>query len=203
MFKASADRTDASPMRSRIATRAVPLFAVALLALVAAACSPAPGTTLVDGGDYEIGVTVPSQQITNEFELPLGLGTCVTAVTTPEVDVPGTTVRLPAFELDAETMSVTLPEVSVRLPRSRVSAGTFSLTCLGHVIASIGVTIELDALVSVQSATLDVERGLVTLAEPTLTVTDAVATFAGMPEGTPPVPLDPIVLALPELEIKL
>lgn len=196
-------------MRSPIVAprRHTPLRAAALaviaLAAVAAGCTPAPGTNLIEGGKYVVEMSVPPQYISNDFELPLGLGTCTAAVTTPEVNIPGTTVELPPFEYDMGARTASIDEVSVQLPRSRVSAGSFSLTCGGQLVGSIGVSIEFDALASMQSATLELDTGTVTLDRPTISITGAEATFVGAPAGTPPVPLDPIVLEVPQFEIRL
>ena len=187
---------------NRRTIRAAALAAVVTMA-IAAGCTPAPGSNLMDGGEYVIAMSVPPQHISNDFELPFGLGTCSAAVTTPEVEIPGTTVELPPFEYDLGARSASIPGVSVQLPRSRVSAGSFSLTCNDQLIGSIGVSIEFDALASIQSATLDLESGQVTLDHPTVSVTGAEATFAGAPAGTPPVPLDPITIEVPQFEIRL
>ncbi len=182
--------------------RAAALAAVAIVA-VAAGCTPAPGTNLIDGGEYVVEMSVPPQHISNEFELFFGLATCTASVTTPEVHIPRTTVTLPPFVHDGDAGTATIPAVSVQLPRSRVSAGAFSLTCNDELIGSVGVAIEFDAVASVRSATLDLDTGMVTLDEPTISVTGAEATFAGAPVDAPPVPLDPITVAVPEFEIRL
>ncbi len=191
--------------RTRAPRTRVPRAALLALAAVAiaAGCTPAPGTNVIDGGEYVVAMSVPSQHITNDFELFFGLAICTASVTTPEVEIPGTTVELPPFEYDLDARTASIPAVSVQLPRSRVSAGSFSLTCNDQLIGTIGVSIEFDALASVQSATLDLDSGRVTLDRPTVSVTGAEATFAGAPAGAPPVPLDPITIDVPEFEIQM
>ncbi len=180
------------------------LLAVATMAVVVAAgCTPTPGSSVVDGGSYVVQVSIPPQYIANRFDLPFGLGSCTAAVTTPAVDIPGTTVELPPFEYELGATTAHLPAVSIELPRSRVSAGSFSLTCRDQLIGSIGVVIDFDAVASVSGATVDLETMQVTLDQPTLSVTDATAVFAGAPAGTQPVPLDPITLQIPEFRIQL
>ena len=115
----------------------------------------------------------------------------------------GTTVEVPPFEYDLDARTASLSEVSVQLPRSRVSAGSFSLTCNDQLIGTIGVSIEFDAVVSVRSGTLDLDSRVVTLDQPTVSITGAEATFAGAPAGTPPAPLDPITIEIPEFEIQV
>jgi len=180
------------------------LAAVVLtLAALGAACTPMPGTTWEDGGTYAVEVSIPSQEITNEFALPFWLGFCVATVTTPEVEIPGTTVEVPPFEYEMGATTATIPGVTVELPRSRVSAGSFSLSCNGHELGRVGISIEFDGVVGIQSATLDLETSGVTLHDPTLRVTDAEATFAGAPAGTPPVQLDPFTIQIPEFELRV
>ncbi|MHB1137668.1 MAG: hypothetical protein ACYC2O_01845 [Microthrixaceae bacterium] len=183
-------------MRNRIAA-IVALASVAVLA----ACTPSPGTTLEDGGTYVVEVSIPSQQVTNEFPLPFGLGSCVAAVNTPEVEIPGTTVEVPPFEYTVGSPTATIPEVSFELPRTRVSAGYFSLTCLGHELGRIGLSIEFDGVATIQSATLDIASHRVTLNDTTLQVNDAELTFPGAPAGTAPVQLDPFTLEIPPFQI--
>ena len=178
------------------------LIAIAVLA-VTAACTPTPGTNPVDGGSYVVEMSVPSQHFSNDFELFFGLAICTASITTPEIHIPGTTVEVPPFEYDLDARTASLAQVSVQLPRSRVSAGSFSLTCNDQLIGTIGVSIEFDAVVSVRSGTLDLDSRVVTLDRPTITVTGAEATFAGAPDGTPPAPLDPITIEVPEFEIRV
>ncbi len=195
-----APRSTNAPRRT--ARLAVAALAVALVS-VAAGCTAAPGTDLVNGGEYTIELSVPSQHVSNDFELFFGLAICSASITTPEVRIPGTTVEVPPFEYELGARTASIPEVSVQLPRSRVSAGSFSLTCNDQLIGTIGLAIEFDALVSVRSGTLDLETRVVTLDRPTITVTGAEATFAGAPVDAPPVPLDPITIELPEFEIRI
>jgi hypothetical protein len=181
------------------------ILATVVLALAAlmAACTPMPGTTLEDGGSYVVEVSIPSQEVTNEFPLPFGLGTCIAAVHTPEVAIPNTTVEVPPFEYEMGATHATIPGVTVELPRSRVSAGSFSVTCNGHELGRIGVSIEFEAVVEVRSATIELETSAVFLHDTTIDVTDAEATFAGAPAGTPPVQLDPFSVDIPEFEMWL
>ena len=182
-------------MRKRI----VAVLAVATVAVLAA-CTPMPGTTLEDGGTYVVEVSIPSQQVTNEFPLPFGLGSCVAAVNTPEVEVPGTTVEVPPFEYTPGAPTATIPQVTFELPRTRVSAGYFSLTCLGFELGRIGLSIEFDGVATIQSATLNMANNQITLNDTTLEVNDAEVTFAGAPAGTEPVRLDPFTLEIPPFQ---
>jgi len=181
--------------------RIVTIVALALAA-VATACTAMPGTTLEDGGTYAVAVSIPAQQVTNEFPLPFGLGSCTAEITTPAVEVPGTTVELPPFEYEVGDPTASIPGVAVELPRSRVSAGSFSLACNGHELGRIGVAIEFEGTATIQSATLHLDTRTLILADPVLEVRDAEATFDGAPAGTPPVPLEPFTLELPELIIR-
>jgi hypothetical protein len=181
--------------------RIVMIVALALAA-VATACTAMPGTTLEDGGTYAVEVSIPAQEVTNEFPLPFGLGSCIAAITTPEVDVPGTTVELPPFEYAPGDPTASIPAVTIELPRSRVSAGSFSLACNGVELGRIGVAIEFEGTATISSATLHLDTRTLILADPVLEVRDAEATFAGAPADTPPVPLEPFSLELPELIIR-
>ncbi len=178
---------------------------VAVLALVSAAvvaaCAPMPGTTLEDGGTYVVEVSIPSQEVTNEFPLPFGLGTCTSAVNTPQVEVPGTTVEVPPFEYTIGDPTATIPGVTFELPRSRIAAGSFSLSCLGHELGRIGLSIEFEGVVTTRSATVDLATRRVTVNDTTLEVRDAEVTFAGAPSGTPPVRLDPFTIEIPPFTI--
>lgn len=176
---------------------------VAAIALLGAACAPPPDAvaapSMFDGGTYEFEVVVESQTVTTEFSV-LGLTRCTTTAVTPSVDLRGTMTLAPA-ELPDGLTSVRIPSASVQIPRATVSAGSLSLSCDGHHIGTIGLSVQFSAAASVQSATLDTVARTVTLADPTLSITDALVTFTGAPAGTAPVPLDPITITVPTIDV--
>lgn len=188
-------------MRIRAGRRTAAVAAVAVLGVAGVACTPPPESEMFDGGTYPIEIEVAPQTVTNEFDL-LGLVQCSTTATTPEVDIDGSLTLAPA-ELSPDATQVTIPSASLALPASRVSVGSFSLTCDGEHVGTLGLVLEFSAAASVQTAVLDTEARTVTLTDPTLTVTDARVSFAGAPEGTPPVELDPIDVTVPTISVPL
>jgi hypothetical protein len=178
---------------------------IAAIALLSAACAPppdgAPEASMFDGGTYDVEVVVESQSISTEFTV-LGLTRCTTTAVTPAVDLRGTMTLAPAEMPDGLT-SVRIPSASVTIPRATISAGSLSLNCDGHHIGTIGLSVQFSAAASVQSATLDTVARTVTLADPTLSITDALVTFSGAPAGTAPVPLDPITVTVPTISVDL
>lgn len=177
--------------------------AVAALLLTAAACTPAPGTTLFEGGTYDIDVVIPPQSFSSTFDVFEGLGTCTVTATTPSVDIPDATLTLPPAELDLAQAVAVIPSAVVELPSATVSVGSVSLSCFGFHLFTVGFSISVEGSVSVQQATLDITTGKVVLADPTLTVTDAWVTFAGAPPEMEPVRLDPFTVTIPSIDVRL
>ena len=176
---------------------------IAAVALLSAACAPPPDGTpessMFDGGTYAIEVDVESQSHSVDYML-WDLIPCTTTVTSPAVDLDGTVTLAPAEMADGLT-SVRIPSASVQIPRATITVGSLSLSCDGHHIGSVGLTLQFSAAASVQSATLDTVAGTVTLADPTLTITDASVAFTGA--GLEPVQLDPITVTVPTISVDL
>ena len=172
--------------------------------LAVSACAPPPAAEAVDlfeGGTYPVEIVVAPQTVTTEFSL-FGLVSCTSTSVTPSVDVRGTLTVAPA-ELDPAITRVTIPGASLDLPGATVSAGSLSLTCDDTVLGTIGVSLQFDAAAAVRSVVLDTEAGTLSLAEPTLTLTEVRATFAGAPAGTAPTPLAPISVTVPSIDVEL
>lgn len=176
---------------------------IAAVALLSAACAPppdgAPEASMFDGGTYAIEVDVESQTHSVEYML-WGVVSCTTTVTSPAVDLSGTMTLAPA-EMPDGLSSVRIPSASVQIPQANISVGSLSLSCDGHHIGKVGLTLQFSAAASVQSATLDIVAGTVTLADPTLTITDASVAFTG--SGLEPVQLDPITVTVPTISVDL
>lgn len=184
--------------------RASVVAVIAAVAVVAAACAPPPEADVADwyeGGTYPIELVVEPQTVTTEFTV-FGLVECTSSAVTPSLDLRGTLTVAPA-QLDPAASSVVIPGATVELPGASVSAGSLSLTCNGTHIGTVGVSLAFDAAASVRSVVLDTQAGSLTLADPTLTLTDVRATFAGAPSGTEPLPLDPITVTVPTLDVAL
>lgn len=191
--------TARTPARRRGALTGA-VVATALL-LTAVACTPAPGTTLFDGGTYDIEVVIPSQSFSTTFDVFEGLGSCTTTATTPAVDIPDATATLPPAELDLAESTAVIPSAVIELPSATVSAGSLSLSCFGFHLLTIGFSVSVEGSVTVQQATLDLATGKVTLSDPTLTVTEAWVTFAGAPPEMEPVRLEPFTVTLPTIDV--
>jgi hypothetical protein len=172
-----------------------------VLALLAAACAPAPGDPgtpgdgTFGGGTYPIEVAVPAQTVTSTFDL-FGLGTCTTTTTTPSFRLPGT-ATLSAVEIDPDLTSVVVPEASIVLPGATVSAGSLALECFGVPLGSVGLAVDFDGAAEVRSARLDVATRTVTLTDPVVSITNASLTIGDLP----PVPIDPFTVTVPTIDV--
>ncbi len=195
-------RVPSGRVRRAVRTASITIGAVVMLAV--SACAPPPAAEAVDlfeGGTYPVEIVVAPQTVTTEFSL-FGLVSCTSTSVTPSVDVRGTLTVAPA-ELDPAITRVTIPGASLDLPGATVSAGSLSLTCDDTVLGTIGVSLQFDAAAAVRSVVLDTEAGTLSLAEPTLTLTEVRATFAGAPAGTAPTPLAPISVTVPSIDVEL
>jgi hypothetical protein len=182
--------------------RHVSIMGIAVLAMAASACTPPPegdAPDLFEGGTYSIDVVVEPQTVTTEFSL-FGLATCTSTAVTPSVDLHGSLTVAPA-ELDPALSRLSIPGASLDLPGSTVSAGSLSLACNGNHLGTIGVSLQFDGAASVQDAVLDTAAGTISLSDPTITLTNVRATFAGAPAGTAPTQLDPITVAVPTIDV--
>lgn len=195
-------RVPSGRVRRAVRTASITIGAVVMLAV--SACAPPPAAEAVDlfeGGTYPVEIVVAPQTVTTEFSL-FGLVSCTSTSVTPSVDVRGTLTVAPA-ELDPAITRVTIPGASLDLPGATVSAGSLSLSCDDTVLGTIGVSLQFDAAAAVRSVVLDTEAGTLSLAEPTLTLTEVRATFAGAPAGTAPTPLAPISVTVPSIDVDL
>lgn len=182
--------------------RAASIAAMAVMALALGACTAPPegeAPDLFAGGTYAIDIVVEPQTVTTEFSF-LGLATCTATSVTPSVDVHGTLTVAPA-ELDPSLSRVTIRGASLELPGSTVSAGSLSLRCNDTHVGTIGVSLQFDGAASVRSVVLDPAAGTLTLADPSITLTDVRATFAGVPAGTAPTQLGPITVTVPTIDV--
>ena len=195
-------RVPSGRVRRAVRTASITIGAVVMLAV--SACAPPPAAEAVDlfeGGTYPVEIVVAPQTVTTEFSL-FGLVSCTSTSVTPSVDVRGTLTVAPA-ELDPAITRVTIPGASLDLPGATVSAGSLSLTCDDTVLGTIGVSLQFDAAAAVRSVVVDTHAGTLSLAEPTLTLTEVRATFAGAPAGTAPTPLAPISVTVPSIDVEL
>ncbi len=158
-----------------------------------------PAADLFEGGTYPIEIAVAPQTVTTQFDA-FGLAQCEATTTTPSVDIDGTLTVAPA-EIAPGLDRVVIPGATLELPGSRVSVGSLSLTCDGEHVGSIGVSVEFDATASVGAAVLDVGAASLSLADPTISITDASARFAGGPAGDTVVELDPITVTVPTVSV--
>jgi hypothetical protein len=194
------------PVRRRVRAGAITLIALTTLAV--SACAPPPeggpadvpdAATLFEGGSFPVEIVVEPQTVTTEFSL-FGMATCTSTSVTPSVDLRGALTVAPA-ELDPDLTRVTIPGATLELPDATVSAGSLSLSCNGAHLGTIGVSLQFDALASVQSVVLDTGTGTLTLTDPTITLTDVRATFAGGPPGAAPMPLEPVTVTVPTIDV--
>ena len=184
----------------------------AAMAVVLGACAPTPGAEpgdparpgqpafdLFDGGSYPVEIVVAPQTVTTDVDL-FGLAQCEATTTTPSIDIDGTLSVAPA-ELAPGMDRLVIPGATLELPGSKVSVGSLSLSCDGEHVGSIGVSVEFDATASVGAAVLDVGEASLSLADPTISISDAHATFAGGPSGDTVVELDPITVTVPTVSV--
>lgn len=188
---------------------------MAVAALLAGACSASPasggggaGGALVPdvakvfaGGTFPVELVVEPQTVVAEFPL-FGVIPCTSTTVTPSVDVRGTLTVAPAT-LAPDLSKITIPGASLELPGATVSAGSLSLACNGIHLGAVGVSLRFDALASVAEVVLDPVARTLTLAEPSVTVTNVRATFTGAPPGTSPTPLAPVTVAAPTVTVAL
>lgn len=187
---------------------------MAIAALVAGACSAAPtsgddaGSALVPdvatvfaGGTFPVELVVEPQTVVAEFPL-LGVIQCTSTTVTPSVDIRGALTVAPAA-IAPDLSKVTIPGASLELPGATVSAGSLALECNGIQLGSIGVSLQFDALATVAEVVLDPAAGTLTLADPSVTLTNVRATFAGAPQGTSPTPLAPVTVTAPSIDVAL
>lgn len=183
--------------------RGVRLLAVTLAAMLVAACAPPP-TGGGGGQEYDLGpLTVPLPPLGTTpppVTVPL-LGLCEVGYQAPAVTVPGGTVTIPSVRIDPSAATVTVPDVSVDLPGTRLGLPAVTLSCLGLLSISTRVDLIVPATARVGAAVIDLQRGTLVLAQPSLTVRGVGLGFPGL--GDLVIPLPPLTLPLPSVTIPL
>ncbi len=173
-------------------------MAVLVLMGVAAACSPSPGMSMFQGGTYDLDLSLPPQHASQTFPVA-NLGTCTITADTPQITLPGATLTVGDAEFDQVAGTATIPHAEVVVPHAVVPIGTVSLSCFGNAVATLDVSVELEATASVQSAVFDADDNTITLTQPTISIPSAKLIVTGAPVPLPPIALPPISVTVPTI----
>lgn len=126
-------------------------------------------------------------------------GSCTASYTPPSFSVNGATASLPLVTVDTAASTVVIPNVTVDIPALDVIIGSGSVGCsiLGLPAVNLptgDVRLTFPAQAVVQQATLDVATGVLTFANPSITVTGVGLQLLGLnanfdlPDITVPLP---------------
>ena len=126
-------------------------------------------------------------------------GSCTASYTPPAFFINDATVSLPVITVDPAAATVTIPNVTVNIPAANVVIGSGSVGCsvagLPPVNLPTGdVSLTFPARAVVQEATLNLSTGLLTLSNPSFTVTGVGLSLLGLnadfdlPDITIPLP---------------
>ena len=126
-------------------------------------------------------------------------GSCSAGYTPPSFLVEGATAALPQLSIDTTTSTITIPNVTVNVPAVDLILGSASVGCaianLPAVNLSTGdVKLSFPSQAAVQQATLNLATGLLTFADPSITLTGLQLQFLGLdatfdlPDITVPLP---------------
>lgn len=165
-------------VRQRVRTRAA--IGAAFVALLVAACTPAPGTIPFEGGTFDIDVTVPSQSFDVDFLI------CTTTATTDPIDLVGATLTVPSVDVDPTLSIISVPSSTLTIPAGTLAAGSLSIECFGETFGPVTIDLSLAGSVSTEAASLDTATQTISLDDATLLLDGAEVIVPGI--GSIPLP---------------
>jgi hypothetical protein len=171
-------------------------------------CSPAVPATYSPAVPATYSPAVPatySPEVPATYSQAIPGGSCIASYTPPAFFIDGVTATLPQVNLDVATGTVTIPNVTVNIPAATVAVGSGSVGCsvagLPPVQLPTGdVLITFPAQAVVQNATLDLSTRVLTLSDPSFTVTGVGLQFIGLHANFA---LPNITIPLPTLTVPL
>ncbi len=194
------ETTSTAPATVRTRHRRGPLVAIAVvLALFGAACTPSPD----DPGSIDIPfgpITVPLPPIgAVPPPVTVDLILCQVGYVPPAITIRNATVTIPGLRINPNTTEVGVPNVSVNLPQNNLHLPGAYLSCLG-LGGATEVALVIPAQVHVRSAMLNLQTGVLSLNNPTITVTGVGVNLFGL--GLI-VPMPPFPIQLPTITVPL
>ena len=182
----------------RVRSRLVALAAI--VTVIGASCAPPAPTT------FNLGpLTEPLPQIgATAQRVSVSLGPCSAGYTPPSFVITGATVTLPSVTIDLTQATATIPNVTVNIPAATIGLPSVNLGCniLGACICvSTAVNLELPARAVVKAATVNISTGVLTLTDPSFTITGVNLVFPGL--GSLKIPLPDITIPLPTTTVPL
>jgi hypothetical protein len=132
-------------------------------------------------------------------------GSCTATYTPPAFSINGATATLPQVTVDQLVGTVTIPDVTVDVPAVDVIVGSGTVGCSIAGLPAVNlptgdVRLTFPAQAVVQEATLDLSTGLLTFANPSVTVTGVGLQFLGLNADFD---LPNITIPLPTISISL
>ncbi len=168
-------------------------MAVAVLALVAAACSPPPGGIPVQGGTFDVDVTVPSQSFSYDFLL------CTATASTNPVQLTGATITVPSVVVAPGTSTITVPSVEVVIPSGTAAAGSLNISCFGTSLGTVDIALTIAGTATTGAAVLNMVTGELSLVDATIQLDGATVEIPGV--GS--IPLPPFDVSLGDIQINI
>lgn len=112
-------------------------------------------------------------------------GSCTASYTPPSFVIDGATAELPLVKVNLAAATVTIPNVTVNIPAADVVLGAASVGCSieglsGVTLPTGDVKLTFPAQAVVREATLDLKTGVLTLSNPSFTVTGVGLRFVGL-----------------------
>jgi hypothetical protein len=142
------------------------IAAIAMVGVLAGACT-APGQITLRGP-----WTVPLPPIDTtgpSTTVPVIPGLCETVYTPSGFRVSGATVTVPAISINL-TGTIDVPNVLVSIPAAVIALPSLQVNCLQTGLLTLAVDLVIPATVQIADAHLDLNTGVLTLVNPSVTI---------------------------------
>ncbi|MGB3411081.1 MAG: hypothetical protein WBA45_07765 [Microthrixaceae bacterium] len=171
-------------------------------------CTPAVPATYSPAVPATYSPAIPatySPEIPATYSPAIPGGSCNAGYTPPAFFINDITADIPLVSLDLAAATVTIPNVKVNIPAATLSAGSASVGCSIAGLPAVNlptgdVSITFPAQAVVQDATLDLATGILTLSNPSFSVTGVGLHFAGLDADFS---LPDIAIPLPTITVPL
>lgn len=160
--------------------RAGAAIAVAVVAVLGSACVPPTGEIPLEGGTFDVDVTIPSQEFSYEFLF------CDATASTDPIDLTGATIEVPSVSINPSQSVVTVPDVVVTIPSGTAAAGSINVSCFGTSLGNVGISLTIAGTATTETAVLNTATGELSLSGTSILLDGATVEIPGV--GSVPLP---------------
>lgn len=165
----------------------------AVVALVGAACTPPPSEIPLEGGTFDVDVTIPSQSFSYDFLV------CDATASTDPIDLVGATITVPSVSINPSQTTVTVPDVLVEIPSGTAAAGSINVSCFGTSLGTVGISLTIAGTATTENAVLNTSTGELSLEGAAIQLDGATVEIPGV--GS--VPLPPFEVELGSINVDI